>query len=99
MAGETMEVTLRTLLESLGEAHEEMDDSEVREQMFAAVARTFLNPTPGFALPTDFGLSDARANAAVRAALQTYIDTMSVAATHLGLDTPEQRSPLSRTRT
>ena len=71
-----IEQALKHLLDGLDElvqAHEEVGDTDVREQMFTAVQAGFLLPEPGFVLPESFGMFGADGNQAVRALLDRFI--------------------------
>ena len=94
MTDEVLRVALRELLEELeavGAAHEELYDTDVREQMFEAVLRSFLKPEPGYALPSEFGMFDQDANAAVRKALAGYISKATARAAGIGMQAPAAR--------
>jgi hypothetical protein len=74
-----LQKALQTLLEQLldiSEEHGELFDTEVREQMRDAVHNSFIQPKAGYVLPEKFGMYEAEANQAVKAALQHYIDTV-----------------------
>jgi hypothetical protein len=74
-----LQKALQTLLEQLlkiSEEYGELFDTEVREQMREAVHNSFVEPTSGYVLPETFGMFEAEANQAVKAALQQYADTM-----------------------
>jgi hypothetical protein len=53
-------------LEAIGEQHEELYDTDVRERMFEAVKRAFLKPEPDYQLPKDFGMFEASSNSPIR---------------------------------
>lgn len=83
-----MEELLRQLLnrlEEIGRDHEELYDTDCREQMSDAVMSSFVRATNDLALPDTFGLYTAGANTAVREALSAYIDLARSKATDLGL--------------
>jgi hypothetical protein len=61
-------------LERIGQSHEELYDSEVREQMGNAVMAAFVRQTPGYVFPDQFGMFSEAANAEVRKALASYVD-------------------------
>jgi hypothetical protein len=58
----------------MGAEHEEIYDTECREAMREAIHYGFLKPAKKYTLPDDYGLTGSEANAAVRQALQTYIN-------------------------
>jgi hypothetical protein len=89
-----MEEILLELMEALevvGREHEELYDTDVRDQMFSAVFSGFVEHKPDFELPLDYGLYDQSANEAVAAALAHYIERANTRAEQLGLKTKEGR--------
>jgi hypothetical protein len=86
----TMTAALAKLLERLdaiSEAHDEVRDTDVREQMSAAVYHGFIVQTPAYVLPEKFGMFDSAGDVAVRAALAEFL----AAARSAALRTPEER--------
>jgi hypothetical protein len=86
----TMKGHLKRLLDQLDstmESHEEVGDTDVREQMYAAVYHGFIVQTPDYTLPSEFGMFEPAGNSAVRSALTEFIS----AASALGIPTPQQR--------
>lgn len=82
-------VRLLDAFDRLGEAHEEVYDTEVREQTFDAVYRGFLLGTDAD-LPSSFGMFSDEGDAAVRAALADFLaDPATRAMTEE--TTPQQR--------
>lgn len=83
------EVLLELLhrLETVGDAHEELFDSEVREAMDDAVWQGFIRPRPGYALPEQFAMFSPEGDAAVREALAWFLPAANIAADRSGLDT------------
>lgn len=82
---------LRELLDELGRIgrrHEELYDTIVREEMAEALLRAFVFDETDHTLPDDVGLDSRRTNAAVRRALQRYIDTARELARQHGLTMP-----------
>lgn len=67
-------------LEAVGRVHEELYDSECREQLSRAIFDGFLKPQRNFKLPDDFGLYSVDANTRVREALGAYIADASARA-------------------
>ena len=89
-----MESLLRQLLNALervGRRHEGLYDTDVREQMVAAVYDGFIRPRPGYVLPNRFGLDDEAANVQVRVALARYLELASAKAAEDGLNTARAR--------
>lgn len=85
-----MKAALKNLLDRLdavSNVHEEVGDTDVREQMFEAIYRGFIAESPGYTLPARFGMFERPGDAAVRAALSEFISTACAA----GISTPEQR--------
>jgi hypothetical protein len=74
-------------LEGIASEHEEVTDTDVREQMYEAVFHGFIVQTPGYTLPQSFGMFEPAGNAMVRAAFAEFIP----AANQSGLASPEQR--------
>lgn len=83
---------LLTSLEKIGDTHEELYDTEVREAMSDVVFRAFIKPEPGYRAPDDFGLEGHAANQEVRDALETYASRASARATQLGWNDPRARN-------
>ncbi len=82
---------LMEALEAIGQEHEELYDTEVREQMGEAVHRAFLEPEQGYSIPTEFGMFDAESNAAVGQAIAAYVARASARVAEIGLVTPKGR--------
>jgi hypothetical protein len=78
-------------LDAIGMEHMEVEDTDVREQMYAVVYHGFIEQTPGFALPDTFGMFEEEGNQAVRDALTRYLNAAVPEAEKLGLAKPEQR--------
>lgn len=78
-------LTLLQSLEAIGEANDEIGDTECRDRMRAAVHAGFLNPVLGFRLPASFGLNGRKANQSVRKALAHYIEAARAKADELGM--------------
>lgn len=62
-------------LETIGETHEELYDTDCREQMSAAVMKRFLAMIKGSRMPQHFGMFSDDGNLAVRSALDAFIKT------------------------
>ena len=62
-------------LEAIGQKHEEIYDSEVRDQMREAVHDGLLDLVPDYKLPYTFGLGSDEGNRSVRETLGSYIET------------------------
>jgi len=89
-----MDEALRQLLEALesvGEGHEEIFDTDVREQMYDAVISVLIDPKDGYGLPAEFRMFTPEGNAAVHQALAQFLPPLVEAARAAGLTTPRQR--------
>ncbi len=78
-------------LEAIGEEHEEIYDSEVREQMSNAIFDGFIRPKDGFALLDELGMRSPIANQEVRAALANYIAAANAEAARAGVSSFHDR--------
>lgn len=76
---------LMTDLETVGRDHEELYDSEVRDQMSDAVVKGFIDREPGYELPKEFGMFSEEGNLGVRTALENYTRKASARAAELGI--------------
>lgn len=74
-------------LDAILKDHEEVGDTDVREQMYEAVYHGFIVQTVGYSLPAKFGMFEPAGDAAVRAALAEFVP----AACALGISTPQER--------
>lgn len=74
-------------LDAVERDHEEVGDTDVREQMSAAIFHAFVARTPAYELPAEFGMFGPDGDASVRAALTEFVE----AARRLPLATPEER--------
>jgi hypothetical protein len=63
-------------LERIGDDHEELFDSEVRDAMGLAIFTAVIRPEPGAEFPTDYGMESAKANASVARAIAAYCDSV-----------------------
>lgn len=77
--------TLLNRLESIGEDHEELYDTEVRQQMGNAIRDGFVRPRAGFMVPEQFGMLSDEANNKVRNAIIDYISQAKEKAAELGI--------------
>jgi hypothetical protein len=71
--------------------HEEVGDSDVREQMYAAIYRSFIQPQQGYSLPAKFGMFSDKGNDLVRVALHKFLTHPEVLAASTALKSPEDR--------
>jgi hypothetical protein len=89
-----MDELLRELLNALdiiGQEHEEIYDSECREQMGNPIFNLFIKPNENYECPDYFALYSQKANQQVEIALTNYIHNASQLAYELGLNTFHQR--------
>ena len=82
---------LLTALDRVFEDHEEVGDTDVREQMYEAVHKGFIVPQAGYSLPAKFGMFSDDGNRKVRDALHKFLGHPDVIAAGKTLPTPEER--------
>jgi|WetSurMetagenome_2_1015567.scaffolds.fasta_scaffold07334_6 hypothetical protein len=90
----TMDQILEDLLaalEAVQEESPELTDTEAREAMAAAVWHLFIAPQAGYKMPKTFFLDSARADGAVRRALQDYVRKAAKVAEESGLPSWRER--------
>lgn len=88
-----MDELLRELLDRLqaiGDRNESLYDTAVREVMGDVIFYGFLKPSPGYALPDDYGMMDDE-NKLIKTALESYLERANELAPALGLDTFRKR--------
>lgn len=73
-------------LTAIGDEHEDVYDTDVREAMRDAVFAGFLKPAPDFEMPNDFKMYTKKGNELVRDAIEEYIAAANAKADELGLD-------------
>lgn len=80
-------VLLRLLekLESIGQHHGELYDSEVRERMGTAIMEGFVRGRNEYRIADDLGMFSEEANHAVRSSIQGYLDEANSEAATLGM--------------
>ena len=89
-----MKNALQQLLDSLDgvfDEHEEVGDTDVREQMYAAVHKKFIVPQAGYALPAKFGMFSDEGDTKVLAILQAFVAHPETVAASKSLKMPEAR--------
>jgi len=81
------DVLLRLLekMEVIGQQHEELFDSEVRERMGIAIMDGFVRRQHGYQIPDDLGMASEEANHAVQSSVKDYIDGANAEAELLGI--------------
>ncbi len=82
---------LLTALDRIQATHEEVGDSDVRDRMYAAIYRSFIQPQRGYLLPAKFGMFSDEGNELVRAALHRFLTHRDVLAACGALKRPEDR--------
>ena len=78
-------------LDTIDDQHQELGDTDVREQMDAAIHRGFVHSRKDYVLPQKFGMFSEKANALVRAALGAFLLHPEVRKAAKVLKTPEDR--------
>lgn len=78
-------------LELLGETHEELYDSEAREEMGRIVMDGFVRRNPEFVMPDRLGMRSEDADLELRQALASYINTANRLADEIGLSSFHER--------
>ena len=74
-------------LDAISTESEEINDTDVREQMAEAIYHGFIVQTRGYTLPAEFGMFQPAGDTAVQAALAEFLP----AACGAGIATPQQR--------
>ena len=87
------EVLLQLLhrLEAVGDEHDELYDSDVREAMDNAVFCGFLKPQFDYILPDKFAMYTPEGDRKVRRVVEWFLPTARAAADRCGLDTFHKR--------
>ena len=80
-----------TSLDKVFSKHEEVGDSHVRDQMYAAIYHGFIQPQRGHSLPAQFGMFSDKGNELVHNALQKFLTHPEVIAASRALRRPEDR--------
>jgi len=89
-----MKNALKELIDSLDEVfddHEEVGDTAVREEMYDAVHKGFIQPQTGYVLPAKFAMFSDEGDNAVRLALKKFLSHPEVVAASQSLKTPVAR--------
>ncbi len=89
-----MKTALKQLVDDLDSVfaeHEEVGDTDVREQMYEAVSKSFIIPQPGYVLPAEFGMFSDDGNKKVKSALRKFFAQPDVLAASSQIKTPEAR--------
>lgn len=80
-----------TALDKIYAKHEEVGDSDVRDQMYAAIYSSFIQPQHGYLLPEKFGMFSDKGNESVRAALHEFLTHPEIVAAAKALKSPDDR--------
>lgn len=89
-----MKNVLKRLLDDLDEIferHEEVGDTDVREQMYVAIRQGFIMPEAGYVVPAEFGMFSERGNQRVREAIVRFLADPEVAIASKACQTPRAR--------
>lgn len=90
-----MENILKKLLDDLAaiaaDDHDEIFDTDVREQMSDAIWSGFINPQGGYELPDTFGMFSDDGNERIKAALEEFLPAAGKYARENGISTPQER--------
>jgi len=78
-------------LESIGDTHEELYDTEVRQRIGDAVFYGFVRRREDYHLPTDFGMYSVEANHQVRLCLNDFLQLANEVADRDGLSQFQDR--------
>ncbi len=84
-------ISLVDELSSIEQDHEEIGDTDVREEMFEAISKTFISAEPGYVLPDSFGMFSDEGNQKVKAAISKFLSHSEVKDAALALTTPQER--------
>jgi hypothetical protein len=60
-------------LDEISERHEEVFDTDVREQMYVAIRKGFIMPDAGYIVPATFGMFSTRGDCRVREAIVNFL--------------------------
>ncbi len=89
-----MKQALKELIDDLvkvDEEHEEVTDTDVREEMFTAIHQAFIEPKDKFKLPNDFAMFSPKGNKKVKEALQRFLSNPEVQTAAKELKRPQER--------
>lgn len=80
-----------TALDRIEAKHDELGDTDVREQIYTAVNRAFINPLDGYILPSTFGMFSEQGNVLVHSAIQRCLEHPQVLEASKTLSNSEDR--------
>src|SRR5262245_52610042 len=89
-----MKNALKRLLDDLDEIleqHEEVGDTDVREQMYVAIRSGFVMPEAGYIVPPRFGMFSTQGDRRVREAIVKFLTDPELAVASQACQTPQAR--------
>ena len=89
-----MKNVLKRLLDDLDEIfeqHEELGDTDVREQMYVAIRNGFIMPEAGYIVPPTFGMFSTQGDRRVREAIVKFLADPELAVASQACQTPQAR--------
>lgn len=89
-----MEELLRNFLnqlETIGQVHEDLFDSDVRQEVGNAVMNGFIRNSNGYLVPRDFGMQSEGGNEAVNATICSFVDRANSVAEERGIRSFHER--------
>jgi hypothetical protein len=89
-----MKTALKRLLDDLDEIlerHEEVGDTDVREQMYVAIRKGFIMPEAGYVVPSSFGMFSWSGNRRVRVAIARFLADPELVSVSQACQTPQAR--------
>jgi hypothetical protein len=82
---------LLTTFDKIYAKHGEVGDSDVRDRMYAAIYRSFIQPRRDYELPAEFGMFSDKGNDLVRAGLHQFLTHPELLAAAKVLQSAEDR--------
>jgi hypothetical protein len=89
-----MKQVLKRLLDDLdgiSRQHEEVSDTDVREQMYVAIRKGFIVPEAGYIVTPTFGMFSRRGDRRVREAIVKFLADPDLATASKACQTPQAR--------
>ena len=78
-------------LESVGEAHPELFDTDVRERLWTVIERRYVQLDSAYEIPSDLGMFSDEGNARLRTVLHQHVGNLVAIAEAFQLDTEAKR--------
>ena len=78
-------------LDEISERHEEVSDTDVREQMYVAIRKGFIVPETGYLVPAKFGMFSCGGNRRVREVIAKFLADPELALASKACQTPQAR--------